>query len=168
MQFVNSIFIYDVNFDERYLLNEETFDRKSFEHFVATYGLKVFDLQGENIVWSEEDYFIQADKFRQKVATKDTLSMYLYFHDSYFKPILLARRFYIIQKSYDTLGIELPTIPRAKYYKEYMMYYYDFCGVLNSRSLKTIYSDEIIGVKLNRIMGAEVIKAKCENAIGNR
>ena len=130
-QFGDGVFIYDVNIAERHLLNEESFNRKSFETFVETYDLKEFDLQGENVIWSENSYLIPADKFRQKAATVNILSMYLYYCDSYFKPILLPRRFDIIQRSCDALGIEVPPIPHTKNYKEFLMYYYDLCGVLN-------------------------------------
>lgn len=139
--FVDSFFIYDANFSERYFLNNKTFDRNSFREFIETYDLKEFYLQDEQIVWSEENYFIQADQFRQKVATVDALSMYLYFYNSYFKPIVLPRRFDIIQRSCDVLGIELPPIPHTKDYKEYLMYYYDICGVLNEFQQKNNLSD---------------------------
>lgn len=130
-QFGNRVFIYDVNIAERHLLNGEPFSRKTFEKFVEAYDLKEFDLQGENVIWSKNRYFILADKFRQKAATVDALSMYLYYYDSYFKPILLPRRFDIIQRSCDALGIELPPIPHTKDYKEFLIYYYDICSVLN-------------------------------------
>ena len=116
--FTDRVFVYEVNLSEQNLLIEELSERKSFETFVESYDLKEFDIQEEKVVWSEENYFIKADKFRQKAATIDALSMYLYFYNAYFKPILLPRRFDIIQKSCDALGIELPPIPRTKSYKE--------------------------------------------------
>lgn len=130
-QFGNSVFIHDVNIAERHLLNGESFSRKTFETFIETYNLKEFDLLGENVTWSENRYIIPADKFRQKAAAIDALSMYLYYYDSYFKLVLLPRRFDIIQRSCDVLGIELPPIPHTRDYKEFLMYYYDICGVLN-------------------------------------
>jgi len=129
--FTDRVFVYEVNLSERNLLIEELSERKSFETFVESYDLKEFEIQEEKVIWFEENYFIKADKFRQKAATIDALSMYLYFYDAYFKPILLPRRFDIIQKSCDALGIELPPIPRTKSYKEYLMYYYDICGAIN-------------------------------------
>lgn len=129
--FTDFIYVHRVNLSERNLLIEELSERKSFETFVESYDLKEFEFQEEKVVWFEENYFIKADKFRQKAATIDALSMYLYFYNAYFKPILLPRRFDIIQKSCDALGIELPPIPRTKSYKEYLMYYYDICGAIN-------------------------------------
>lgn len=73
-QFGDGVFIYDVNIAERHLLSEESFSRKSFETFIETYDLKEFDLQGENVIWSENSYLIHADKFRQKAATVNILS----------------------------------------------------------------------------------------------
>lgn len=137
----DGVFIYEVNIAERHLLSEEPSSRNTFETFVETYDLKEFDLQGENVIWSEDRYFIPVDKFRQKAATVDALSMYLYYCDSYFKPILLPRRFDIIQRSCDVLGIELPPIPHTKDYKEFLMYYYDICGVLNEFQQKNEMTD---------------------------
>lgn len=136
-----NVFIYDINLTERSLLNKEDFNRKSFETFIKNYDLKEFELQGENLILSKDKYFIQSDKFRQKAATVDALSMYLYYWDTYFKPILLPRRFDIIQKSCDALEIELPPIPHTKDYKEYLMYYYDICGVLNDFQKKNELTD---------------------------
>ena len=130
-QFSDMVFIHEINFAERYSIGEETFNRDTFETFIETYNLMQFDLQEENIVWLENRYFISANKFRQKAATVDALSMYLYYYDSYFKPILLPHRFDIIQKSCDALGIELSPIPRSKDYKQYLMYYYEMRVVLN-------------------------------------
>ena len=48
-----------------------------------------------------------------------------------FKPVLLPRRFDIIQKNCDALGIELPDIPRTNDYRAYLTYYYDICMVWN-------------------------------------
>ena len=129
--FVDRVFEYEVNLFERNLLIEELSKRKNFETFVESYDLKEF----------EKNYFIKADKFRQKAATIDALSMYLYFYDAYFKPILLPRRFDIIQKSCDALGIELPPIPRTKSYKEYLMYYYDICGAINKFQVENGLTD---------------------------
>lgn len=136
-----NVFIYDINLTERSLLSEEDFNRKSFETFIKNYDLKEFELQGENLILSKDKYFIQSDKFRQKAATVDALSMYLYYCGTYFKPILLPRRFDIIQKSCDALEIELPPIPHTKDYKEYLMYYYDICGVLNDFQKKNELTD---------------------------
>lgn len=129
--FTDFIYVHRVNLSERNLLIEELSERKNFETFVESYDLKEFEIEEDKVIWFEENYLIKADKFRQKAATIDALSMYLYFYDAYFKPILLPRRFDIIQKSCDALGIELPPIPRTKSYKEYLMYYYDICGAIN-------------------------------------
>jgi len=139
--FADRVFVHEVNLVERNLLIEELSERKNFETFVESYDLKEFEIQEEKIIWFEENYFIKADKFRQKAATIDALSMYLYFYDAYFKPILLPRRFDIIQKSCDALGIELPPIPRTKSYKEYLMYYYDICGAINKFQVENGLTD---------------------------
>lgn len=140
-QLGDCVSIYEVNLTERSLLKGEIFDRKSFESFIKTYDLKEFILQGEEIVWSENIYFIQANNFRKKAATIDALSMYLYYYDSYFKPILLPHRFDIIQKSCDVLGIELPPILHTKNYKEHLLFYYEICGVLNGFQRENKLSD---------------------------
>ena len=140
-QFSYHVFIHEVNFTERYLLNEEIFNRKNFEAFMETYSLKDFDIQEDIIIWSEDNYFIPTDKFRLKAASVDALSMYLYFYDAFFKPIILPHRFDIIQKSCDALGIELPPIPHTKNYKEFLMYYYDICETMNEFQEKNELTD---------------------------
>lgn len=130
-QFVEFVYIHEINFVERNLIEEETFTRDSFEHFIDSYDLMDFEVKDDEIVWLGNKYIISANKFRLKVAAVDALSMYLYYYDYYFKPILLSHRFDIIQKSCDALGIDLPPIPRSKDYKQYLMYYYDICGILN-------------------------------------
>ena len=87
--FADRVFVHEVNLVERNLLIEELSERKNFETFVESYDLKEFEIQEEKIIWFEENYFIKADKFRQKAATIDALSMYLYFYDAYFRVIQL-------------------------------------------------------------------------------
>lgn len=140
-RFIDLFLVYDVNISERHLLSEKEIDRKNFKTFIETYDLKDFALQGEEIIWDEKSYILQADSFRMKNSTIDALSMFLYFYDSYFKPILLPRRFDLILKSCDALGIDLPTMPNTKDYKEYLMYYYDICGVLNRFQVQHDISD---------------------------
>lgn len=130
-QLINSVFIYEINFSERNLFKEEVFSRSTFEELIKSYDLQEFDLKDNQVIWIDEKYFIQSDKFRQKAASIDAFSIYLYFLDSYFKPILLPRRFDLIQKSCDALGIELPPIPHTHDYKNYLLYFYDLCGILN-------------------------------------
>lgn len=83
-QLINSVFIYEINFSERNLFKEEVFSRSTFEELIKSYDLQEFDLKDNQVIWIDEKYFIQSDKFRQKAASIDAFSIYLYFLDSYF------------------------------------------------------------------------------------
>lgn len=128
------LIIYDVNLSERGFLHEEEFTRESFADFINCYDLKDFEITDDNnIEWdnSEQGIILPANQFRRKASTINALSLYLYYQYPYFKPILLPQRFNLIQKSCDSLGIEIPPIPHTSNYKEYLMFFYDLCGALN-------------------------------------
>ena len=76
-QFVELVYIHEINFVERNLIEEETFTRESFEHFIDSYDLMDFEVKDDEIVWLGNKYIISANKFRLKAAAVDALSMYL-------------------------------------------------------------------------------------------
>ena len=83
------------------------------------------------LVFETDSYLLKNSQYRDKAASINLLSLLLYYSFDAFKPILLPRRFDIIQKNCDALGIEMPDIPRTKDYKAYLTYYYDICLAWN-------------------------------------
>ncbi|MFC2514774.1 MAG: restriction endonuclease subunit R [Prevotella melaninogenica] len=138
---LDRVVLYNINLIERgFVKEDDIFSREFFEHLITTYDIKSFDIDdNENIEWRED--IISQNKFRAKASTINALSLFLYSYDSFFTPILLSDRFDLFQKSCDTLGIELPPIPHTTNYKEYLMYYYDICVVLNAFQQENELSD---------------------------
>jgi hypothetical protein len=109
----------NINFDE-------------FLKFVSNYELKDYYYDDNNELLGGEDLIFGKDDYRNKMWMMVHLSIFLYqFYDGLFFPILYPRRFDIIQKNCDALGIELPEIPRSKDYMEYILYYWDLCESLS-------------------------------------
>jgi len=105
--------------------------RENFEKFIEDYELYATYEDENGISIDNEVVVIQKDKFRDKAAFVQPLSIYLYYFYDWFKPILFSSRFDIVQRNCDLLGIELPEIPRTNDYKTYCMYYYDICEAFN-------------------------------------
>ena len=131
-----------VNFIGKGGIPEEGFTRDSFRNFVETYNLIAYDInEDDTIIWYEDDVLLRFDNYRRKIAFVSPLSFFLYYKFEYFKPILFSRRFDLIQKRCDVLGIDLPEIPRTKDYKKYLMFYYDLCGCMNEFQKKYELTD---------------------------
>lgn len=127
-------YLFMANFYGKDIFQGENITRESYENFVSEFEIRGAEItEDEKIIFEEGDkaIFLKSDDFRRKNACIDHLSTYLYYNFEYFKPLLIRMRFDIIQRNCDALGIELPPIPRKKDYKEYMLYYFDICGVLN-------------------------------------
>ena len=108
----------NINFDE-------------FLKFVSEYELKDYYYNDNDELLGSEDLIVAKDNFRTKMWMMHYLSIFLYqFYDGLFFPILYPRRFDIIQKNCDALGIDLPEMPRSKDYMEYILYYWDLCSTL--------------------------------------
>lgn len=104
--------------------------RESFAYVMENYELKDL-LLGEEGNIELGDLIMAKNKFRNKAALVQAMSVFLYLHFNFFKPMLYSSRFDVIQRNCDKLGIELPPIPRTKDYKEYLLYYYDICTIWN-------------------------------------
>ena len=148
---LDRVVLYNINLIERgFVKEDDIFSREFFEHLITTYDIKSFDIDdNENIEWRED--IISQNKFRAKASTIDGLSLFLYSYDSFFTPILLSDRFDLFQKSCDALGIELPPIPHTTNYKEYLMYYYDICVVLNAFQKENELSDAELAARVGRL-----------------
>ncbi len=88
------------------------------------------DENGE-IIFDEHSCLLRKDQYRIKANNIPLFSLLLYYSFGIFKPILLPRRFDIIQRNCDALGIEMPQMPRSKDYKAYITYYYEICTAWN-------------------------------------
>ena len=85
----------------------------------------------DKMVFEEGAFLLKREQYRDKASNIPMLSLLLYYSFEIFKPILLPRRFDIIQNNCDALGIEMPEVPRSKDYKAYLTYYFDICTAWN-------------------------------------
>lgn len=115
--------------------------REKFANFIDEYEIRIPNVDNNgHITLSQQDKYccIKKTDFRNKAAGIPNLSLFLYFnneHDineaGFFKPMLFPTRHDIFQRNCNALGIELPSIPHAKDYREYCLHYYDICGAIN-------------------------------------
>ena len=87
--------------------------------------------EDNKLVFEDGAYLLKKEQYRDKASAIPFLSLLLYYSFEVFKPILLPRRYDIIQKNCDALGIEMPEIPRTNDYKAYLTYYFDICSAWN-------------------------------------
>lgn len=119
----------------------EEWDTESYRTFSENYDIlkPLLDNSGnlllnddDTLIFDEESCILRKDDFRYKATNIPFLSLILYYHFDVFKPLLLQRRFDIIQRNCDALGIDLPQMPRSKDYKAYILYYFDICKAWNA------------------------------------
>lgn len=128
------LYQFAVNFKGDELNSEKDKAKEQYQDFMEKFSITIgyFNQEGDvEFKTDKKSNLIKEDDYRGKASLIDLLSVYLYLQYDYFKPLLLKRRFDIFQRNCDVLGIELPPIPRKKDYREYILYYYDICGVLN-------------------------------------
>lgn len=122
----------------------EDVTREWYENFIDNLELRGFMVNEDGTIQFKEGdryLYIKKDKYRQKAASMDVLSTFLYLNHKYFKPVLLGTRFYIIQQNCEQLGIELPKFPQTHDYKAAVMWYYDLCAVFNAFQRKFDMTD---------------------------
>lgn len=127
------------NFDQRGFFPKE-WTKETYEKFAEEYDIlkPAKDKKGnvqynddDTIIFDEDSYFLKKNQYRHKASEIPFLSLLLFYNFDVFKPILLPRRFDIIQRNCDALGIEMPSIPHSKDYKSYVNYYYEICECWN-------------------------------------
>ena len=122
-------------------LLEGDFSKENFEKFAQEFELYNYDITEDDEVVLTDELIVGKDKYRQKAALIEQMSLFFYFNYEEMKPILFASRFDIFQQYCDALSIELPPIPRSNNYKNYLLYYYDICAVLNEFQEKNELTD---------------------------
>ena len=132
---MNLNFLFDANLPDSGLLPEDgNWTREKFNHLIEQYQLieAAEDKDGKIKFYNDtKSLLLPKNRYRQKAALIPSMSFFLFYSYTFFKPLLLPTHFYVIQCNCDTLGIELPPIPRSKDYKAYLMYYYDICSAWN-------------------------------------
>ena len=91
-------------------------------------------LKPNGVIAREQDY-------RNKGVLLSFISVYLYLNYYFFKPILFASRFDLLQRACNNLGIQLPPIPRTTDYRAYILYYFDICVALDAFQQENHLSD---------------------------
>lgn len=127
------VFLLLANIDARGLAPEK-WTRESYTKFIEKLDiLEPVEHEDGTITFVDgsDGIILPNNKYRNKAALTNILSLAFYFTYEEFKPVLLPSRFDIIQRNCDSLGIELPDIPRTNDYMEYCIYYWDICVALN-------------------------------------
>ena len=141
-----------MNLSDRELIPEsdKPCTREEWEQFVDNSDIcyPLFDEDGEflfdeneNLLFDFSMPILKSTEYRSKLSFLIAMSWALYEQYDFFKPMLYPSRFDIIQRYCETLGIELPEIPRSNDYKAYLMYYYDVCVVWNKFQANNHMSD---------------------------
>lgn len=104
--------------------------KDNYEKIVRSFELRAIYTDNEECQFlgdRERDLVLAAHKIREKCTFMHILSLFLYTQDDDFIPILYQHHFFLIKNFAEQIGLELPEIPRARDYFEYLMYYYDIC-----------------------------------------
>lgn len=137
-------FLFETNLPASGLLPEDgNWTREIFNHLIEEYQLidATEDENGKIKFYDDaKSILLPKDKYRQKATFIPSLSFFLFYYYTFFKPLLLPTHFDVIQCNCNALGIELPPIPRSKDYKAYLMYYYDICSVWNDFQKKDLHN----------------------------
>lgn len=91
---------------------------------------------------SDKGLIVPADRFREKNSWMTGLSVLLYYVHKFFKPMLCPSNFSLLIRNCETLGIELPELPRTRDYRGAMLWYYDFCEAVNKFQEQNGLTDE--------------------------
>ena len=134
-----TIWVWNINFSERNFYPEE-WNKETFMKFVEEYDIlqpkvnnddSIEYTEDKKVMFEEGVYFLKKDQYREKASDLPVLSLLFYYLFDFFKPLLLPRRFDVIQRNCDALGIDMPSIPHSNDYKAYLEYYYDICQAWN-------------------------------------
>ena len=132
--------LWSTNLSLRGFIPEE-WSAEAYQKFSEDYDIlhPLFNDKGElqydengDVIFDEHSCLLRKDQYRLKANNIPIFSLLLYYNYDLFKPILLPRRFDIIQRNCDALGIDLPQMPRSKDYKAYVLYYFDICKAWNA------------------------------------
>lgn len=128
----NFCLIHDNFVLQGYEFTEEA-TRDGYEAFINELILFDAGIDNEQNIYLIEDRVVAGESdFRLKNCVIDALSVFLYYGNHFFKPVLFATKFNIIMQSCEELGIELPSMPKVRDYKAAMMWYYDICAAFNA------------------------------------
>lgn len=76
---------------------------------------------------NENNIAVAKDDYRVKNSYVSDMSLFFYYNNPFFKPILFVSTFYVILRSCRLLGIDIPALPKHRDYRGAMIWYYDLC-----------------------------------------
>ena len=124
-----------LNFSHQGFAFPEEMTREWYEDYVNRSELRYIEYKDDGSFefdGSPKGLLVRSGDFRDKNACVCFISICFYFTHCFFKPMLCQSTFHLIVRNCERLGIELPEYPRARDYKAFMMWYYDFCEALNA------------------------------------
>ena len=101
-----------------------------FETFIDNIELKDLTETSDGRIYFGKT-LIKKDDYRGKLNILSAISVYLYLHYEFYKPILFQHNFSVIQRACEILGINVPVVPRTNNHRQYLLYYYDICEAFN-------------------------------------
>lgn len=133
-------YLYEVNISTySHLLNE--WSSESFEDFIDNVVISEFSLDSDSFVFNDENPIIRVDNFRDKINNAQYWSLALYYLSNGAKPILIPRRYDLLKRNSEVLGMNLPDPPRSRDYRESCIFYYTLCDIWNQFQAKYELSD---------------------------
>lgn len=112
----------------------ESMSREWYEQYIDALQIRrifIDDKDQINIDESDKGVLLEPGEFRGKNSWMSDISIFLYFGHKFFKPMLCPSNFSLIVRACEALEIELPEYPQSRDYRGFMLWYYDFCEVLN-------------------------------------
>lgn len=134
--FENNMFIWTCNLYHRDIMPEE-WTKESFSQMMENLDMLMPQTDDDgNPIYDENkkvlftnDIAVKKEDYRGKVSMLPWLSLLFYYSNDWYMPILLRRRFDIVQKNCDALGIVLPDMPRPQDHKAFFAFYFDVCQI---------------------------------------
>lgn len=125
-------FVFDW-FSYNFILQGYEFDmnagREDYIRFVDEFELFPItrDEKDELVLAGTDKPDVAKDNYRVKNSYIPAASLFFYYNNPFFKPVLYMSAFYRITRSCRLLGITLPAMPKARDYRGAMIWYYDIC-----------------------------------------
>lgn len=122
--------LYEVNISTyTHILSEWNYE--NFEQFIDSLVISEFSIENDSYVFNDEKPIIKTNDFRVKLNNAQFWSLALYYLTHGAKPLLMPRRFDLLKRNSNALGITIQEPPRTRDYRNSCLYYYTLCEAWN-------------------------------------
>ena len=116
--------------------------KECYEQFIDGLEWRNFSVSSEDNVDMGNRITLKKDDYRRKASLVNIISVYLYLHYNFYKPILAKQDFPKFRMMCDSIGIELPPVPKTTNYRDYLLYYFDICEAFERFQEENDLTDE--------------------------